>query len=967
MVTMLHLRALSAFEAHVDGAPVERFRSEKARALLVYLAVEPDHQRPRAHLAALLWPDHSDESALRNLSQTLVRLNEALGEATPPYLLVTRQTIGWNAQSHAAFDVTCLTRLAQLSATADLEQAAALYRGAFLPGFSIPDCEEFDDWLRLTREGLERLALDVLARLAERYLAAGQCAEAVAVARRQLELDAWREAAHRQLMRALALSGARAAALAAYARCREALLADLGLEPDDETQALYERIRSGDAPMARPAGGAPRDNLPAALTPFVGRDAELAELVALRQQPGARLLTLVGAGGMGKTRLALEAASAARDAYADGVWFVGLAALATADGLPVAIARAISATLDDADPPAALLSVLRDKQMLLVLDNFEHLLDGASLVVAIMQGAPRVQIMATSREQLNVRGEQLYRVRGLAYPAREAAGAAQSAAVQLFVEGARRAQAGFTLRPDDLPAVLRICRLVEGMPLGLELAAAWTGALPLAQIAGEIESSADFLATDWVDAPARQRSMRAVFAWSWGLLDEATRSVFCRLSVFRGGFTREAAEPVAGASLRALTSLLHKSLLRWTEPSAPHEGRYEMHELLRQFAAEQLALAGEGDAVRGRHLAFFAGFAAEGEPALFSADQTAWLVRFETEHDNLGVALDWARDSADGPTALQLTAALWSFWNTRGHYQEGRRRLLEALSLPTAQAPTAARAKALNAFGALLWTLGDAAEARPLLDEALTIGRAINDPWNIGWALLHQGMIAYQHGDHLAARPLLEAGLAGGRAAGAAGRRSVGWALIFLGDLALDAGAQEDARRYFEESIATLRALSDRALVAYPLRRLGRLALQQGDYERAALLCHESLQLNLAIRDRVAVAACLAGQAAVAAARGQAATAADRVRYLQEAALHCGAVAAQLAAVGMPLWPADATAFDGVTVAVRAALDAPLFLAAWSEGQAMTLERLQDPGPALPPRSAQEAGARAAPQVQRVA
>ena len=215
-----------------------------------------------------------------------------------------------------------------------------------------------------------------------------------------------------------------------------------------------------------------------------------------------------------------------------------------------------------------------------------------------------------------------------------------------------------------------------------------------------------------------------------------------------------------------------------------------MHELLRQFAAEQLALSGEGDAVRGRHLAFFVAFAAEGEPALFSADQTAWLVRFETEHDNLGLALDWARDTADGGAALQLTAALWSFWNTRGHYQEGRRRLLEALSLPTAQAATAARAKALNAFGALLWTLGDAAEARPLLDEALAIGRAIDDPWNIGWALLHQGMIAYQQGDHTGARPLLEAGLASGRAAGAGGRRSVGWALIFLGDLAFDAGAR---------------------------------------------------------------------------------------------------------------------------------------------------------------------------------
>ncbi|MDQ6746968.1 MAG: tetratricopeptide repeat protein, partial [Candidatus Dormibacteraeota bacterium] len=286
---------------------------------------------------------------------------------------------------------------------------------------------------------------------------------------------------------------------------------------------------------------------------------------------------------------------------------------------------------------------------------------------------------------------------------------------------------------------------------------------------------------------------------------------------------------------------------------------------------------------------------------------------------------------------------------TRGHYQEGRRQLLQTLSLPTAGARTAARAKALNAFGALLWTRGDAAEARALLEEALAIGREIGDQWNISWALLHLGMIAYRQGDQAAARPLLEAGLTSGQATGAAGRRSVGWALIFLGDLMLDAGAQEQARRNFEESIATLHELSDGALLAYPLRRLGHLALQQGDYERAALLCSESLQLNLAMEDRLAVAACLVGLAAVAAAHGQAATGHDRDRHLQEAALHCGAVAAQLAAIGMPLWPADATVLDRVSAGVRAALDEELFSAAWSEGHALTVEQVLERG-VRPPR-----------------
>ena len=942
---MLQLQALGAFEVRIDGTPVDRFRSDKVRALLIYLAVEADRPHPRSSLAALLWPDHSAALALRNLSQTLVRLNEALGATTPPFLLVTRQAVQWNRQSQAEIDVPAVLRLVQAAGTAQLEQVAALYRGPFLPGFSIPGCDEFDDWLRLTRAHLERLALEVLDQLTERYLAAGMYAEAGAVARRQLEIDPWREAAHRQLLRGLALCGDRAAALAAYSRCRQVLHDDLGIEPDDETQALYQRIRAGEIAPAQPAGLARYDNLPAALAPFVGRDAELAALAALRRQPGLRLLTLVGAGGMGKTRLALEVARAALDAYADGVRFVGLAALTTADAFPSAIAHALGVTLHD-DPTAALLGFLRDKRMLLVLDNFEHLLDGAGLVVAIMQAAPGVQILATSRERLNVRGEQLYHVQGLDYAAGTAQAATESAAVRLFVQAAQRAQAGFTLRPGDLPAVLRICALVAGMPLGLELAAAWTGALPMAQIAAEIERSADFLATDWVDAPARQRSMRAVFAWSWGLLDEATRRVFGRLSVFRGGFTRDAAEAIAGASLRTLTSLLHKSLLRWAESTAPGAGRYEMHELLRQFAAEQLAAAGDADAVRDRHLAFFARLAEEGEPHLFSVDQMVWLAHFEIEHDNLRMAIAWARDRADGPAALRLTAALWSFWNTHGHYQEGRRWLLEALALPTAQARTAARAKALNAFGALLWTF-DAAETRPLLEEALSIGRALGDQWNTSWALLHLGMIAYRHGDPGAARPLLEAGLTSGRATGAAGRRSVGWALIFLGDLMLDAGAQDEARRHFEESIATLRELSDRALVGYPLRRLGHLALQQGDYERAAILCRESLQINLAIEDRLAVAACLAGLAAVTAARGQAATAPERTGYLREAALQCGAVAAQLAGLGMPLWPADATVLADVVAAARATLGAAPFGAAWAAGQTLTLEQVLERGEGL--------------------
>ena len=271
----------------------------------------------------------------------------------------------------------------------------------------------------------------------------------------------------------------------------------------------------------------------------------------------------------------------------------------------------------------------------------------------------------------------------------------------------------------------------------------------------------------------------------------------------------------------------------------------------------------------------FCSLAEEAEPHLFSADQVAWLDTLAAEHNNLRAALDWAVARADAHAALRLVTALRSLWYTRGHYDEGQRRTLQVLAMPAAQARTNVRAAALNAAAALLWASGDAA-ALPLLDEALAIGREIADPWNTGWALLHQGTIAYRQGDHASARPLLEDGLASCRAAGSAGRRGVGWGLIFLGDLALDAGEHQQARAYFAESVGLLRELSDYGLLAYPLRRLAHLALGQGDFAAAKALCTESLRLNQAIDDRLAVVACLAAHAAIAAAEGQAASGAQR-------------------------------------------------------------------------------------------
>lgn len=413
-MTTVTMDFLGTFTVRRDGMPITHFRGDKVRALLAYLATEAAQLHARASLATLLWPDRDEDVALRNLSQTLLRLRSALGDTVEPSLLltITRGAIGWRGEG-AQVDVLDFARLARSTGPVDLEQSAALYRGEFLKGFDLPDAGPFEEWLLLTRERLQQQALTVLQVLANIYLEEGQWTRAAEIARRHIALDPWREVAHRQLMRALAEGGDRGGALAQYERCCTVLANELGVEPDEETRTLYERILAHDLAPATIDPPSARPGLPATLTPFVGRKEDLRVLASLRRQDDVRLLTLMGPGGMGKTRLALEVARAAIACYADGVVFVPLAPITTAEAVPAAIARAIGATLHGTDATAALLRFLRDKEMLLVLDNMEHLAGTTTLVVTILEAAPGVQIMTTSRQRLSVRGEHVYSVEGL--------------------------------------------------------------------------------------------------------------------------------------------------------------------------------------------------------------------------------------------------------------------------------------------------------------------------------------------------------------------------------------------------------------------------------------------------------------------------------------------------------------------------------------------------------------------------
>jgi len=687
----LSMSLLGPLEVTLDGEPVTSFESDKVRALLAYLSVEADRPHRREALATLLWSEWPDRAARTNLRRALSDLRKAIGDRTPsgdhraepPFLRITRDSIQFNPLSDSWLDVAAFRSLAESerlvgAGVEELEQAAALYRGAFLEDFSLKDSPPFSDWVHLTQERLHRRALAALQRLSEQYERRGQLERASEIVRCQVELDPWQEGAHRQLMRLLALLGQRPAALAHYELLRGTLVEQLGIEPAEETRALYERIRRG-VVLPSPSR-APPNNLPAPVTPLIGRQNELLEIRERLRDPSCRLLTLVGPGGIGKSRLALQVAHKLIQAFPDGVWFVPLVSLGSTELLASAIMSALGTSLAGAiDPQAQLLNHLREKHLLLILDNFEHLVEGATLVTQILRTDAHVKMLVTSRERLNLQGEWLLPLRGLAFPdEQEAIGATEEGyeAIQLFMQRARQVRPDLTLARADPWWVSRICQLVDGMPLAIELAAPWVRAMSCEDIAREIEGNLGFLTTTLRDVLPRHRSMEAVFQHSWRLLSTEKQSVLRRLSVFRGGFRRQAAEVVAGASLPILSALVDSSWLRLST-----SGRYDMHELIRQYSAERLSAATleseraekgheDADDMRGLHSRYFGIFLQEREGRLRGRGGVEALREIVEEVDNVRAAWQWAVQQEDTETIDRCVESFCLAGQRCGWYHE---------------------------------------------------------------------------------------------------------------------------------------------------------------------------------------------------------------------------------------------------------------------------------------------------------
>jgi predicted ATPase/DNA-binding SARP family transcriptional activator len=916
-VAHLLLSLLGPFQVTLAEEPITRFESNKVRALLAYLAVEAEQPHRREVLAALLWPEWPERAARAYLRNALSDLRQAIADhsASPPFLLISRSTIQLNLTSDCWVDVRAFRALLEsepADRTADrwLEEALSLYRGTFLEGFSLKDSPVFEDWALVVREQLERQASTALHQLAAKHVERGQYDRAGEYARRRVGLEPWNKGAHRQLMRALALSGQRSAALAQYEACRRALKKELDVEPGPETARLYQQIRDGALAAPRQevheqtGVSQRRHNLPASLTPLIGRRSELAQLEALLRDPACRLITFSGPGGSGKTRLALEVAAAQVGRYPDGVYWVGLAGVGAVEAIAPTVARELRLPLYGGEEPLRqLLHHLREKKMLLILDNYEQLLSGVGVVVSILERAAGVKVLATARGRLDVRGEQVYPVEGLdlPLPGEGLAEMAQRSAVQLFVASARRLQPAFELTQDNAAGIARICRLVEGMPLGILLAAAWIEMLAPDEIADQIERGFDVLEADWRGVPARQRSMRAVFGHSWSLLPEGQRGVMEALSVFRGGFTREAAQQVAGASLRDLLALIHRSLLHHTE-----DERYEIHELLRQFAAEKLCLSSTVDAaqndrqgaaargrecltipgrycvalgerhcavVRDRHCAYYAEFLAQKE-----TDMVKGYIR-ETmrEVDNVRVGWDWAAQRGKAAEILKSSLSLWLVHNSLNWIEEGAAAFGKAVDGLRGEAwgepvetKDVALGFALGIQGHLVWRSGDTKRAAQLAQEALSVLDRYGTRRELAWCkfiaaryfsvqdearrrLLEESLAISQNTDFHQGIVLALMGLERyqellrvSREAG--NRRGLALALKGLGDRAYARQGYAEARRFYEESLALAKEVSIEWCIGMLAANLGDVALAQGEHEAARQRYEEALAQATRVR-----------------------------------------------------------------------------------------------------------------------
>jgi predicted ATPase/DNA-binding SARP family transcriptional activator len=652
-MSQLVLRLLGAFEAELNGKPVT-FAYGKIKAILAYLSFNLARPIQREKLAGLIWPDQPQETALENLRQAISRLRKSIGDsdASPAWLSVEREKIALNAEASIQVDVDlfrnnlafCSRHIHRHARTcricaAHMETACQIYRGEFLEDLSLPESDLFEDWAAGHRARLHEQFLEALGWLENFHFLVGEYPSALAYARRRVDQEPFNDEIFLELMKMLVENGKTDQAIAQFPRYRKELENETGQAPSRRLTDFIDHLHSGEKnpdhvnePIAM--------NLPAPLTPLIGRQVELIELEAWMADPARRLITLLGPGGIGKTRLAIAVADKHTRIFADGVIFSSFTEADLASNWLDKISDAANLQgIKAGEPEQKLLKFLNGKDLLLVLDGFEHVMPEKKLVNWLLENEPGLVILTTSRERLNLEGEWVFPMGGLPFPPSERSGEiTKYSAVELFLLMACQRDPAFTLTQENREPIGRICRLVDGMPLAIGLASAWARTLPCAEIAQELQNGLDLLVSTEMSTGGQPISMRTAFGQSWNRLSGEEKRVFRQISVFRGGFNRQAAEAVARASLESLANLVDKSFLRGSP-----EGRYDLHDLLLQYGAEKLTESGEVDQINQRHFDYYANLAEKNEADLrHGADPFQaffWMVK---ERSNLQAAYEWA-------------------------------------------------------------------------------------------------------------------------------------------------------------------------------------------------------------------------------------------------------------------------------------------------------------------------------------
>lgn len=959
-MSTLAIKLFGAIEITRNGEPLTDFRSQKALALLAFLISEG---RPftRDYLAGLAWPETDQQQALGLLRRTLHDLTSKL----PGCLVTNGRTLHFQAEPAVSIDICTFAALSVQDDPAAWAQAVDLYRAPFLEGIYLDDAPELESRLLQQQEQWQQQMVLLLDRLIAHHTTAGAFGRALHYARRLVTLEPWREEAHCQVMLLLARTGQISAALAQYQSCCRALWSELAVEPAQSTQALYRRLQS--------SAQQPLRTVPPPLTPLIGRVEEVAHLIRLLVNPYCRLVTLVGVGGIGKSRLALAVAQTVNRAdlrmFLHGVVFVPLAGVDSAAQMLATLTHALNFSLQGRDPPVTqLCNYLRDKEFLLVLDNFEQLINKESLhvLVQLLEAAPEVRLLVTSRARLGLRCEQLYWLQGLQLPttadtALTAATACDFSALQLWIETVRRQRSDYTVTTDELPALVTIGRQVQGLPLAIELAAAWCSVLSPAAIVAELAHNLDFLTTSAPDLPPRQRSMRAIYQTSWRLLTPVEQALFPRLAVFRGGFTAPLAQTVAAIDAPLLHALLDKSLV-----SPAGEGRYILHELTRQFAAEQLAAAGQLYTIRRRHALAFRDTIAQLDPHSRYTGSRPGLAAINADYENVQAALRWCFSEGETALGVALVATLRDFWQLTNQWREGCQWQEAALAMPFTAETRLQRAIVSNEYGVLLGLRGEISRAQAAHEESLRLFELLGAANEHAWTRHHLACPEYQQGDDALCNAMLFTALATFRQTRE--ERGVAAVLQRLTIQMLD--GDEDllrAEAFATESLTIARRLDARSSVASTLILLGEIMLRRDDLARAEAHLRESLTLSepgsglrswalgklgraflkqgklpeakatfqevLCIRQQLGA---IIGVAWMLEALGEVAVAAGQ--YSQAAEMF-GVAATLRTRHGQPLLAVDKRTFDELLVKTRAVLGEERFAATWQQGEQLAQEQ----------------------------